>query len=271
MDRISNGATVAVAREGGELMGLALLTPLDWESVFFGVPMAELQIVVGRTDRQYVTQALFDAISCELGAFEHITLRVDAADSDLRFVAQGRGYRLMDTLCSYEYDPRGTPVIGPSIRRYEIRPFESRDTDAVIRTATKCFASYENRFRLDPKFGPAQGRRFYETWARNCCDGSMADNLLVAEYRGEIVGFLGWRMDRGLLRYANVKLRGGGLGGCVPTRYNAYKELLWHAINTEADVAACFDTHVTNLSTINVYQELGLRYARVRHTFHYTR
>ena len=255
--------------QAGSILGLAVLQPLKWESDFFGFPSANLSVYVGPEQRRSIATALFERALGSRTRFRHIALHVDAEDFEVRAAAEDFEFRLMDTVCAYEYHPTFTEVPDHLDQKYDVRWYEPHDRDAIVHIASQCFRGYANRFYLDPLFGEDAALRFYTTWAENCCSKEMVTDLLVAEQKGKVVGFLGWRLNRSLLNSTGLKLRGSGLGGTVPVRFNAYRELIWHGIRSQRDVPVEVETHLTNYATAGTYQALGLRLVRARHRLHF--
>ena len=270
-EELSGGARLSRTYEGTQLNGVATLERLQWDSEFFGLQMAKLHLLVGPHNRKETAAFLLRNILSENTDCNHVALALDAQDFDARFAAEEAGFRMMDTLCSYEYHQDYDTFPSEIRRRYTVRQYEPRDRDSLLAIASKCFGGYPNRFSLDPAFGPDVTKRFYVTWTERCCDMQMAENLLVAEHNGRVIGFLGWRRLPDLLKYSDIILHGAGLGGCVPSKFNAYLELIWQAIREIGGAPAIFDTHLFNMATIHFYQCLGLRLVRARHTLHLTR
>ncbi len=271
LEELTGGALCRCSYEGSQLNGVATLKCLQWDSEFFGLPMAELRLLIGPEKRKETAALLLKNVLRESNDYNHVMLRLDAQDFDARFAAEDVGFRVMDTLCSYEFHPDYGTFPSEIKRRYAIRRYEPRDRDSLLTIASKCFYGHPNRFFLDPAFGPDVTKRFYITWTEKCCDMQMVENLLVAEYNDRVIGFLGWRRVSDLLKHTDITLHGAGLGGCIPSRFNAYRELLWQAIKGFEESSGDFDTHLFNMATIHFYQSLGLRLVRARHTLHLTR
>lgn len=259
---------VAAVKQSDCLLGIAMVRELAWESEFFQVPMAALDILVGREHRDETAILLLEAMLAEPGPVQHFSLRLDAADFDVRIAAENFGFRLMDTVCTYEgrLGVPGDPAVIE--QKYKIRRYRPDDREAVISIASECFRNYPSRFALDPMIGTEAALAMYVTWATKCCSGEMASELIVAELRGNVVGFLGWRNNQVLEDCTGIRIQGAGLGGCRPRRFNAYPELLWHAMHGFGRPPGDFDTHLTNLATIRAYQSVGFSLVRTCHNLH---
>ena len=269
--RLEGSSRICAAIQDDRLLGIAMVRALDWESEFFRIPMAVLDILVGIDHRRETAVRLLGEVLGEPEPYRHVSMRLDAADFDARLAAQDFGFRLMDTICTYE-GRLGAPGDPATIEhKYRIRRFRPDDREAVIAVASECFRSYPSRFALDPMIGPESALAMYGTWAAKCCSGEMASELIIAELRGEVVGFLGWRNNQLLEESTGIRIQGSGLGGCRPRRFDAYRALLWHAMHEFGRPPGDFDTHLTNLATIRTYESLGFSLVRTCHNFHWWR
>ena len=258
----------SVVRDEDGLTGLATIVPLEWDTLFFGQTMMALDLLVGSRSRKQAAAQLLDRVIAAVPRETHLRLRLDAEDFELRLVAESHGFRVMDTICNFEHHPDYRSFPETITSQYSVRPYEPDDLAAVTRTAERCFRDFDSRFSRDPSIGPARAHEFYVTWARECCTGVMAERLLVAEHRGKVVSFLGWRLLPDLRDFAGLNVHGAGFGGCIPVRYGAYQEVLWHAVASLGGEPADFDTHLNNFASINTYQMLGFKLVGARHTLH---
>ncbi len=82
--RCADATRVIDIRRNGVLSGLGILSPLDWETSFFGLPMVGLRAIVSGDDRDDTARMLFEDVDRVVGRSRHITLRVDAEDIGVR-------------------------------------------------------------------------------------------------------------------------------------------------------------------------------------------
>ena len=271
LQEVGGPSTTYTSRIGGELEGIGILKILDWDSRFFGQQMGAVELYIADNNRNEVAQTLLKKILDAPLQLDHLTLNLDAEDSSLRMIAEDSGFKIMDTVCTYEHIPRRVEFGEQIEGRFLYRRYEPEDKQSVLAIAEKCFSDFKGRFYNDPTIGPDKSKLLYLEWAEKCCSGEMAENLLLAEYRGRVVAFLGWRLHNDLLNYASIRLHGAGLGGVLPVRYPAYKGLLRRAVESLDGEPADFDTHLFNVASINAYQELGLQFVGARHSLHFWR
>lgn len=254
--------------------GLILLSPLAWDTDFFGIPMARLTFLGAPAPREEVYRAADQLLEVALATsrdsqIEHLSIRVDVEDIAAVHALEKHGFRLMDTLFTYAFHPKKCRL--PELEHaYDVRTFSSKDQEAVMEITATAFDGYLSRFSVDPHIPSERALALYLEWAKKCCQGELADEMLVAERKGKVIGYLGWRRHRDLERLTGVRIDGGGLGACYPRRFNAYIELLREAARralTQAD-ATDSETQSFNMATASFYQQLDFRYVRAKYAFH---
>jgi hypothetical protein len=263
-----DGLVVHVQAEAGE--ALAVARHLEWDSAFFGLPMARVEYVLA-TDERLVPRVVNEVLTqlCERGA-RHISARADSADIALVHALERAGFRLMDALVTYTQRPRKEPA-NPVREVGRIRPFEPADGPPLLDIARQGFQNFRGRFHLDPHIPNERCDAFYEEWARQCLTGAMADTIFVSEgLDGALLGFLAFRRREPVSTVGRVPVFGGGLGACRPDVPGAYAGLIragtvW--AHEHAGVAEC-QTQNYNFPTIRIYEAVGARYVRAEYTLH---
>ena len=83
-----------------------LVEPLEWDSAFFGVPIARVDVNGATTDtlRAVDTEARAQGITCLYGTLE-------PADETVAYLLQTFGYRLVEVSINYERPGRPVPAI----------------------------------------------------------------------------------------------------------------------------------------------------------------
>ena len=260
------------AYAGDSLVGLAVVTHLVWDSNYFGLPMASLTVIVIDDEPcrnfeiadKLLSKALPDAL-CQ--KHQHLTVRVDTEETGLIHALEKHGFRLMDTLATYAYH-RGKSKLPEMPPNYDVCKYSPEDYDAVLDIAKTSYKDYPNRFTLDPNIPRDRAQSFYTEWAKNCCNGKMAEEILVAKRKGRTVGFLAYRSNQALLRHTGIRLMGIGLAGFYPIRVNAYYDLILEGIRLNPGLSGDFETHLWNTTFINFFSQLDFHYVRAKHSFH---
>lgn len=262
-------ALSSIAREDTHV-AVVVAQPLEWDSAFFGVPMARLNHVLAaeHTPDTVVAKALDATLTACLDAdFPHVTARVDVADQRTLALLQARGFRLVDTLVTYTVPPKKRPAA--RVRTVgRIRDFRQDDAEAVVDIARAAYRGYRGRFQRDPHIPADRAEAFYEHWARACTTGQMADTFFVAESEGRLLGFLAGRLRQPASTIGGAPLVGGGLGACRPDSFGAYAGLIHAGVvwgYEHGGLAEC-QTQNHNFPVIRIYEAIGARYVRAEYT-----
>jgi RimJ/RimL family protein N-acetyltransferase len=266
------GCCDAVAGDGdGSVIGIAV--PLPWDTGFFGVAMARLNLLLrgpqaSRADIRQVVQSLID--QCREGGITHVTARVDVGDMVAVAVLEDAGFRLMDALVTYFTHPRRDPP-APVREVGRVRSFVPSDTASVLAITREAYQGFRGRFHLDPHLSRARSDEFYLEWAAQCCAGTMADRVVVADDgAGGLHGWASARRVEPSSTVGGIGLWAGSLGACRRDRPGAYAGLI-RAIameNYQAGEVTETQTQNHNIATIRVYDAVGARYVRADYTFH---
>lgn len=266
------GRQAIVAGEGDEAL-VAIGRPLEWDTRFFGVPMARLDGVLrgpGASPVQIpaVVRALVDRLRA--AGVAHVTAKVDVADMDAVAALEACGFRLMDALVTYFTHPhREAPTPVREVGR--VRPLEPGDVDEVLAITEAAYAGFRGRFHLDPHLPIERTRAFYQEWARQCVAGRMADRIVVSDNgRGGIHGWASTRRVEPASTVGGTTLWAGSLGACRHDKPGAYAGLIRSlaAANFAAGEVTETQTQNHNVATVRVYEAVGARYVRADYTFH---
>jgi hypothetical protein len=257
----------------GDAAVLALARPLEWDSAFFGVPMARLDWFLRGTEspRADLQAALQEALArLRVRGFRHVTAKADVADMDLVAALESTGFRLMDALVTYFTHPHREPPT--EVREVgKVRPLETRDIDEVLAITAAAYAGFRGRFHLDPHLPPERTRGFYLEWARQCCAGRMADRVVVADNgHGGLHGWASTRRVEPASSVSGITLWAGSLGACRADKPGAYAGLIRSlaAVNHAAGEVTETQTQNHNIATVRIYDAVGARYVRADYTFH---
>jgi hypothetical protein len=259
---------------GQTLVAAGLLEHLPWDSEHFGLAMGRVGPLV--TDPGHATSETLNPLvtwlldrATEAGV-EHLAAKVDGADLATLQALEARGFRFVDCLVTYFYDCHRDPA-PPMKQLGTIRNYQPPDMEAVVDIAERMLGEYGGRFAFDPWLPRDAVRRFYMEWARNACNGHMADRLLVGERHGRIVGFLGYRMQPRPLRSLGVRIAGQGISAVLPEGAGLYPAMLAKAIVVDRIVAydfAEFDTPIQNILPQRIFQRMGFHFSRSKYTLH---
>jgi hypothetical protein len=195
---------------------------------------------------------------------------VDVADMTAVATLEAAGFRLMDALVTYFTHPHREPP--PSVREVgRVRPMEPQDVDAVLAVTRDAYAGFRGRFHLDSHLPADRSDELYLEWARQCCEGRMADRIVVADDgEGSIHGWASTRRVEPASTVGGLALWAGSLGACRRDRPGAYAGLIRALAvqNFEAGEVTETQTQNHNIATVRIYDAVGARYVRADYTFH---
>lgn len=177
------------------------------------------------------------------------------------------GFMLTDTLVWYERALLDLPLPQPLRGSVRIRSVEPGEEGEVAELAAAAFRGYAGHYHADPRLDPTLADEVYADWARrSCTDARVADEVLVAELKGRLVGFTSVRLNgadeaEGLLDAVAPEARGVGIfTGLLVER------LRWSRSHGAA--RATVSTQITNLVAQRTWTKLGYLPAHARYTFH---
>jgi len=188
--------------------------------------------------------------------------------SELR-VAQAmeqEGFTLMDTLIYHARDLVKTPI-PPDTGKVPIRPVRPGEEDDVKNVAAKVFRGYFGHYHADDRLDRKKCDEVYADWAfRSCVSRDVADEVLVADLDGSIVGFA-------TLRLNSSEEGEGVLAGVVPSarKQGIYLSLLIRRLESCLSKGArrmVISTQITNIAAQKNWARVGFEPRHAYYTFH---
>jgi hypothetical protein len=274
VERASEQGQLLALREEDQLVGLATLSHLPWDSGLFGLPMAKIGHLLaapGHEARAQILDRLIEGLIelARVDRIRHLSIRVDCADIETIQWLERWGFRLMECLMTYVFRPQHD--IFPSIKTlYHVRPFTPTDREALVAIAEQMYAQHQSRFSVYPSLSPAGVGKFYIEWTKNACSGEMADHILVAERRGSPIGFLAYKLNGLVLERTGIRIAGQGLSASLPEGAGAYIGLLKAALELgrgEYDFMEA-DAPIHHFVVIRTWQRIGFQFVRGKYAFH---
>ena len=176
------------------------------------------------------------------------------------------GFSLMDTLVYFARDLHKTPI--PSdIGKVPTRPVRAGEEDAVKSVAAESFQGYFGHYHADERLGRKECDEVYTSWAlRSCVSRDVADEVLVADLDGKIVGFATLRLNgadegEGVLFGVASEAQGQGI-------YRSFmvRGMEWCMSNGVARMVV--STQVNNIAVQKVWVRVGFEPSHGYYTFH---
>jgi dTDP-4-amino-4,6-dideoxy-D-galactose acyltransferase len=234
-------------------------TPLQWDSAFFGFPVARI----------LPTKANSDQLGRILSELRHkVALAywmTDAADLESLAAAKCHsglfvGRRITYVLKLKTLAPEGATRKANIVTEYE---------ESVPNSSLECLAIQSgkySRFNIDRRISKTKFEEMYKIWIRRSVSGELADKVLVVRGEGDsisamaTVGYKNGRGDIGLLA-VDSRSRGKGHGSALMLAARIYflsKGYKCSQVVTQAD----------NLAACALYRKSGYVAEKSENVFH---
>jgi len=243
--------------------GIATWRSLEWDSAQFGIPAGRLDrleahgpYAEARAEKQRLLASVLE--QCREAGVRHLSARVDTGEFTSIHALEAAGFELIDGIQTFLIELRNT-LNPPDTRLYA--PEDLLDILEIGRTAFLF-----DRFHADPALATDVADQVNETWTRNCCLGSAADAVLIAEADDRVASYVTCKVDRGthhgiIILVATASwARGRGAG-----RRASLAALHWFAGQGIETVEV--GTQFRNIPAARLYESLGFRLSRTSLTF----
>jgi RimJ/RimL family protein N-acetyltransferase len=198
--------------------------------------------------------------------YKLILSKVNSNDISLINELEQNGFLLKDIQITYYFELSDPIDFNPS-EGVKIRNAELSDREALYEIAMKSFGNY-GHYSADEKLDVLKCKGIYGDWIIRSYDKQVADNILVADINGEIVGFLSHKIYTNKFKYA-----AGGLGAVDPKYRNkdiskaiTISGLNWALANNCKWVE--HNVLITNYPVIRSLSKLGFKISNSFVTFH---
>jgi ribosomal protein S18 acetylase RimI-like enzyme len=275
----SEDAIGFIAERGGTVSGLAICTPLSWESPLLGKSMwaiKHISVVSRADDASSVAASLVAELLRRLADRDADFLLCRAVPSDTAIIhaLESNGFLLMDTLLNFLFDCRGRgsschPQKVPE--GFELRPATASDIEPLAEVARSSFARHFGRFHADPRIGHADAARIYQEWIRSCANG-WADWIVVAMHGDRIAGYSAWKKPSPLDERHAIRIGHYSIGAVHPDffgrgLFNALTHAGMEQLRSSSDWIEA-PTHIDNYPVQRGFLRLGWRMTGAQHSFH---
>ena len=233
------------------------LSPIDGDR--FGISVARVKMEP-RHDLRPVNEY------CRENGVALLIARCPASELRTAQAMEQDGFSLMDTLIYYARNLRKTPI--PSdVGKVPIRPVQPGDEDAVEGVAAESFKGYFGHYHADERLDRKECDEVYRDWAvRSCVSRDVADEVLLADLDGRIVGFATLRLNsadegEGILFGVAPEAQGHGI-------YRSFmvRGMEWCA--SKGATSMVVSTQMTNYAVQKVWVRVGFEPSHAYYTFH---
>jgi len=204
---------------------------------------------------------------CRENKIELLIARCNTADIRSAQALEREGCLLADTLILYVRNIIKTPI-PPLPDKILIRPVQDGEENIVEEIAADSFRGYGGHYQADERLSHVDPSEIYSSWALNSClNRDLTHDVLIAEYRGTIVGFMTVRLN-------STREGEGPLAGVVTSagkRSLVLSALSIGAMNwfRERGVSRCVASLlITNLVMQKIMSRLGFEPGESKYTFH---
>jgi len=266
-----DGKLLKIKHQGKK--ALAIVRKLPWDSVFFNIPMGAIEAILPEENKESLISVIFDETLSwfETKKIKHVTFKVDTADIKSIFVAQKKGFYLVDTIVTY-LTVKNYTVLRQIKPLFILRPFEEKDYPEMMRIVEYAFKNYPSRFNVDPHLPTTGTLELYKSWIDNLIKQPNG-YLIVGERKGKVVGFLGYFslpelcQVTGKLHVGKTISAVGPKGeGCYAQFISTLGEAPYYPDTVEGD------TSITNTMIQNMWLTMAIIHGKVirsKYVFHY--
>jgi len=228
------------------------------DSQRFGVRVARAHVVAENLSR--VLQ------SCADESIDLLIARCATTDLAVAQSMEGQGFSLMDTLLYYRFDLTKREIPEDS-GEFLVRRLQPGDEEQVRMVAAAAFRGYMGHYHADSRLDRRLCDEAYISWAeRSCTPTTAADEVVIAEHDGKVVGFATLRLNspqevEGLLFAVAPEFQGRGI-----CRSFMICSLEW--ARSQGAHQMIISTQVGNISMQKVWCRVGFEPSRSYYTFH---
>jgi len=176
------------------------------------------------------------------------------------------GFLLMDTLLYYTRNLI-SPPIPEDAGKVTVRPIRGGEDNEVSTIAAQSFRGYFGHYHADDRLDRSACDQAYVDWAvRSCTSRKVADEVLVADRSGQVMGFATLRLNdadegEGVLFGVAPEAQGQGI----------YRSFMIHGMKwclSKNATRMVVSTQVTNFAVQKVWTRLGFEPSHAYYTFH---
>ncbi len=231
---------------------------LDWDSSFFGFPIAIIQKEV------LTEEELTDALSqLKKQGVKCVYWPASALHPELISLAGKQNGKWVDTKIIYSRNLAGFTF--NYAEKLYINPYPSSEPDEAL-IALAIASGYYSRFKKDEQFGIENFRKLYSQWITDSVNKKIAREVFVSRYQNDLTGFIsvGEKNDTGVIGLVaiNEKYRGVGIGNML-MEYT----LSWFNKNGFSKVEVA--TQKENKAACSLYEKFGFKPEKAFHYFHF--
>jgi RimJ/RimL family protein N-acetyltransferase len=246
-------------------LGAAVWHSLEWDTEQFGIPAARLELLDAcgsyagaRAEKQRLMASVLT--QCREAGIRHLCARVDTGNFTTIHVLEEAGFELIDGIQTFLLLLGENHAAAPSGTRL----FEPGDLPEVLEIGRTAFIF--DRFHADQALSPAVADLVNENWTRNCCLGTAADAVVVAEEDGRVASYVTCQADRKTGRGIIILVATAEWARGRGAAHRASSAAI-HWFTDQGLKAVEVGTQLRNIPAARLYESLGFRLTRTSFTF----
>jgi dTDP-4-amino-4,6-dideoxy-D-galactose acyltransferase len=238
---------------------MAPLQRLDWDSRFFGFPIARIINPAASIDELREAVSLMKSWQIPLAYWS-----ADDPSDDVRSEALRLGGRMVDEKLTFSAEISSTANVDPPQADVARSYRDGMSIDDLKQLAVD--SGVYSRFVVDPRFPRDKARTLFEEWMLRSLDKAYADDVLVIPQANRIAGMATVVQKDGYVSIGLVavgeEFRGRGFGETlVRAAITWCRERAIHQIQVT--------TQSANLPARRLYQKCGFELAKTEFVYHF--
>lgn len=170
------------------------MNPLSFHVYISGAEEERFGVKTARAES--VTMETLPAVMefCRENDVVFLVARSSTSEIKVAQTMERKGFLLMDTLMHYTffYDKTAVPEDTGKVCIRSARPGDENAVKVIAETA---FHNYYGHYHADDRLDNDKCDEAYKSWASRACTREIADDVLVAESDGQILGFCSAKLD----------------------------------------------------------------------------
>ncbi len=273
------GNALFVEEEKGVLVGALLVESLVFDSELYGFPMARINFLLAEGEyeqekeiKNRLLQRCFQW--CRENGIKHLSAcalpdemsKIHALEEHDFYMVAGLSTFLID-LKKYSNPSKENSVL--------IRPFQKSDLDPLSELSRVSFGNpkdWLDKAHADPNLPKDKSDELYVRWFQNCCNGTQAHQVLVADVEGKPAGYIALKLEEGLTQACGARAGNVPLNAVSPEyrKMGIYSSLVragldWYSGQVDW---VSIKTQVTTLAVHRTWLKLGAHMSSVEYAFH---
>ena len=245
--------------------GAAEWRMLEWDTEQFGIVAARLESLEASgsyaESRAAKHRLLISVINeCRQFGVQYLSARVEAGNFTTIHALEAANFELIDGIQTFVQRLNGNYCSRPT----GTRPFEPKDLPEILEIGRTAFIF--DRFHADPLLSREVADQVNENWTRNCCSGTAADAVVVAEAAGRVASYVACRVDRQALIGVIVLVATAEWARGRGAAHRASLAAL-HWFSSQGMISVEVGTQLRNIPAARLYEDLGFRLTRTSLTF----